>query len=133
MPADNLFFLLATAFGPPDPFLDAPAEADRIEDVLGFVVARFAALVEARIDRGLYRAYVEEEDNLGIVGGRIAIIETSGATTSCATGPGAATPSTPRTSPRTGPSARSYGCSPAGASDSSPDVAPSCWTRCSTT
>ncbi len=75
VPARNLFVLLAAAYDLPDPFLDAPAEVDRIEDVLAFVVGRFAALVEERLDRGLYRAYVEEEGNLATVRGRIAVAE----------------------------------------------------------
>lgn len=75
VPARNLFAMLAIAYELPDPFLNAPVEADRIEDVLAFVVARFAALLEERLDLGLYRAYVENEENLTAVRGRIVIAE----------------------------------------------------------
>src|SRR5262249_55038517 len=67
--------LLAAAVDLPDPFLDAPAEVDQVAEVLEFVVARFAALLEQRLDRGLYGAYVETEDNLAAVRGRIAVVE----------------------------------------------------------
>jgi len=75
VPARNLFLMLDAAFDLPVPFLDAPADTDTIEDVVEFVVARFASLVEERVDRGLYRAYVEDEGNLAMVRGRIAIAE----------------------------------------------------------
>jgi 5-methylcytosine-specific restriction enzyme subunit McrC len=75
VPARNLFHMLTIAYELPDPFLDAPAEVDRIEDILALVVAHFAHLVEVRIDLGLYRAYVEAEDNLHTVRGRIAIAD----------------------------------------------------------
>lgn len=75
VPARNLFAMLAIAYELPDPFLDAPAEADRIEDVLAFVVTRFAALLEERLDVGLYGAYVENEENLATVRGRIVVAE----------------------------------------------------------
>lgn len=75
MPGRNLFFMLSIAFELPDPLLGTPTDVDSIEEVLAFVVAQFVGMVEERIDRGLYRAYVEEEDNLAMVRGRTAIVE----------------------------------------------------------
>jgi 5-methylcytosine-specific restriction enzyme subunit McrC len=75
VPARNLFVMLAAAFDLPDPFLDAPAVVDRLEDILHFIVNRFAGLVEELLDRGAYRSYVEEEDNLAFVRGRIMVAD----------------------------------------------------------
>lgn len=75
VPARNLFFMLTVAFDLPDPFLDAPASVCSIDEVLAVVAVRFTAVVEERLDRGLYRAYVEEESNLPTVRGRILIAE----------------------------------------------------------
>ena len=75
VPARNLFLMLAAAFDLADPFLDAPADLGRIEEILAFVASRFASLVEERLDRGPYRAYIEEEENLAVVRGRIVMAE----------------------------------------------------------
>lgn len=75
VPARNLFYMVSMAYDLPDPFLDAPANVDRFEDVLSAIVARFASMVEEQIDRGLYRSYVETEDNLSTVRGRIMVAD----------------------------------------------------------
>lgn len=75
VPAPNLFHMLAVAYDLPEPFLDAPAEVHSVDHVLTVVASRFTTMIEERIDRGLYRAYVEEEGNLTTVRGRIVIAE----------------------------------------------------------
>jgi 5-methylcytosine-specific restriction enzyme subunit McrC len=46
-----------------------------LDEILEFVVSFFANLVERRIDQGLYRSYVERDDDLTTVRGRIAFAE----------------------------------------------------------
>lgn len=75
VPARNLFFILAVALDLPDPFLDVCADVDRIDEVLAVVAARFTTMVEERVGRGVYRAYVSEESNLPTVRGRILIAD----------------------------------------------------------
>lgn len=75
VPASNLFSMLAIAYELPNPFLDESAKVGSIDEVLIVVAARFTSMVEERINRGLYRAYVEEESNLSTVRGRILISE----------------------------------------------------------
>lgn len=75
VPAANLLLMLALAYDLPEPFLDLPADLGTVDEVLAFAAARFAALLEEQLDRGLYRAYVDAEDNLMTVRGRIAVAE----------------------------------------------------------
>jgi 5-methylcytosine-specific restriction enzyme subunit McrC len=75
VPVSNLFYMLAVAWGLESPFREEEVNVDRIEELLEFVVAHFADLVERRIGRGLYRTYVEQEANLATVRGRIAVAE----------------------------------------------------------
>ncbi len=75
VPVRNLFHMLAVASGLEAPFRDEEVGVDRLDEVLEFVVAHFADLVERRIDVGLYRAYVEQEANLATVQGRIGVAE----------------------------------------------------------
>ncbi|MDQ3167964.1 MAG: McrC family protein [Chloroflexota bacterium] len=75
VPVGNLFHMLAIASGIESPFRDEAIRVDRLDELLEFVVDHFTGLVERRIDRGLYRAYVEREDNLSSVRGRIGIAE----------------------------------------------------------
>ncbi len=75
VPIKNVFHMLALALDLPSPFRDELARYDRFDDIFEFVVAFFASLMERRIALGLYRAYVDEEDNLPAVRGRIAFAE----------------------------------------------------------
>jgi len=75
VPVRNLFHMLAVAFELESPFRDEATQLERLDELLEFVVAHFANLVEARVDHGLYRDYVEVEENLGTVRGRISIAE----------------------------------------------------------
>jgi 5-methylcytosine-specific restriction enzyme subunit McrC len=75
VPASNLFVMLATAYRLDSPFRDQAAVYDTIEQVLEFLVDEFTRLVEARIAAGLHRAYIEREDNLAAVRGRIAVAD----------------------------------------------------------
>ena len=72
---ENIFYMLAVALRFPSPFRDEPVDFEHIDDLFDFVVEHFANLVEPALARGLYRAYVEREDNLLTVRGRIAIAE----------------------------------------------------------
>jgi 5-methylcytosine-specific restriction enzyme subunit McrC len=73
--AKNLFVMLAYAYGMPPESLEETVEFEDLDQVLEFVAAHFAELVEHRLEQGLYRAYVEREENLGVIRGRIAFVE----------------------------------------------------------
>jgi len=75
VPLRNLFYMLAVAFDLPSPFMDQTAKFERLDEILEFVVSFFAELVEKRIDDGLYRSYVEQENNLAAVRGQIEFAE----------------------------------------------------------
>jgi 5-methylcytosine-specific restriction enzyme subunit McrC len=75
VPVSNLFYMLAVAWGLESPFRDEAVNVDRLDELLEFVVAHFADLIERRISRGLYRTYVEQEANLATVRGRIAVAD----------------------------------------------------------
>src|SRR5262249_12389086 len=70
IPIRNLFYMLVVAFQIP-PFRREAARLDRLDEILEFVANFFAELVEERIANGLYRWYVEKEDNVGALRGRI--------------------------------------------------------------
>lgn len=72
-PIANLFRMMAVALELP--FRDEQAEFSRMDEVLEFIATYFADLVQARIDAGLYRSYVEQAENLSAVRGRIEIAE----------------------------------------------------------
>lgn len=73
VPLGNLFYMMAVALELP--FLDETVEFASLDEILEFVAAYFAELVKGRIDRGLYRSYVEREENLLTVRGRIEFAE----------------------------------------------------------
>jgi 5-methylcytosine-specific restriction enzyme subunit McrC len=75
VPASNLFIMLAVAYRLPSPFREQAARYDTIDEVLEFLVDEFIHLVDTRIAAGLHRNYIEREDNLAAVRGRIAIAE----------------------------------------------------------
>ncbi len=75
VPIGNFFVMLAVAFDLDPDFLAETTTYQRIDEVFEFVIAYFAELVDRRINRGLYRSYVEREENLLAVRGRIAIGE----------------------------------------------------------
>jgi 5-methylcytosine-specific restriction enzyme subunit McrC len=74
IPVRNLFYMLAVAFQLP-PFRPEVAMLERLDQILEFVANFFAELVEERIGNGLYRWYVEREDDLSAIRGKINIIE----------------------------------------------------------
>jgi len=74
IPVSNLFYMLAKAFQLP-PFRPELAKLERLDEILEFVANFFADLVEERIGNGLYRWYVEIEDNMPAVRGRINFTE----------------------------------------------------------
>ena len=75
VPVRNLFYMLGVAYDLPSPFRDELAKYAQLDELLEFVVSFFADLVERRLDQGLYRSYVEQEDNLMAVRGRILFAE----------------------------------------------------------
>ena len=75
VPVRSLFFMLAVAAELPSPFLEQAAEFADLDELLEFVAAAFADQAEERIAHGLYRAYVEREENLAAVRGRIAVAD----------------------------------------------------------
>ncbi|MGI9252929.1 MAG: McrC family protein, partial [Thermomicrobiales bacterium] len=75
VPASNLFVMLAVAYGIDSPFRDEAARYDTLDDILEFLTDEFVRLVDDRIAAGLHRNYIEREDNLAAVRGRVAIAE----------------------------------------------------------
>jgi 5-methylcytosine-specific restriction enzyme subunit McrC len=75
VPVRNLFYMLAVAWRLPPPFKEQLAQFARLDDILEFIVSFFADLVGQRLKEGLYRSYVEREDNLAAVRGRIRFAE----------------------------------------------------------
>ena len=71
IPVSNLFFLLAVAFELPSPFRPELAKLDRLDQILEFIASFFTDLVEERMASGLYRWYVEREENVPAIRGRI--------------------------------------------------------------
>src|SRR6516164_8266001 len=71
VPVRNIFYMIAVANNLSTPFRDDLAEYAEFDEVLEFVAEYFADKVEDRIARGLYRAYVEVENDLPYVRGRI--------------------------------------------------------------
>jgi 5-methylcytosine-specific restriction enzyme subunit McrC len=71
IPTESIFRMIAVAHGLPELTLDAPIRLDHLDQMLEFVADHFATRLEERIEQGLYRAYVEREDNLSVVRGRI--------------------------------------------------------------
>ncbi len=71
LPVQNIFHMLATVLRFPSPFRDEPVQYDDFEELFDFVVEHFANLVQIRLERGLYRSYIEREENLLTIRGRI--------------------------------------------------------------
>jgi len=71
VPIATLFSMLAIAYDLPDAFRDDLAGYLSFADLFAFVVDYFVEMVQAHIDQGLYRSYIEFEDNLPSVRGRI--------------------------------------------------------------
>ena len=74
-PVRNVFFMLATALDLRSPFMDQPVHFERIDELFDFLVEHLANLIDARLQSGLYRSYIEREENLRAVRGRIMIGE----------------------------------------------------------
>ena len=68
--AANVFYMLSVAYELPD-FLPERAAFDDLRHVFEFVVQHSADLTEDRIRHGLYRSYLERQDNLSRLRGRI--------------------------------------------------------------
>ena len=75
VPVRNFFVMLAIAFDLEPSFLQETTTFQEIDQIFEFVISYFADLVDDQIRRGLYRTYVEREENLAAVRGRIAIAE----------------------------------------------------------
>jgi 5-methylcytosine-specific restriction enzyme subunit McrC len=74
VPLRNLLWMLAYANDIPVKF-DTTVELAEFPQIFEYIASYFAELVESQIDRGLYRNYVEEEDNLAAVRGKILIAD----------------------------------------------------------
>jgi 5-methylcytosine-specific restriction enzyme subunit McrC len=74
-PVRNVFYMLATALDLRSPFMDQPVHFERIDELFDFLVEHLANLVDARLHAGLYRSYIDREENLRAVRGRILIGE----------------------------------------------------------
>lgn len=74
-PVRNVFFMLATALEIRSPFMDQPVHFQRIDEVFDFLVEHLANLVDARLRAGLFRSYIDRDENLRAVRGRILIGE----------------------------------------------------------
>jgi 5-methylcytosine-specific restriction enzyme subunit McrC len=74
VPIENLFYMISVAFNL-DPFRREAAKFERLEELLAAIARIFAGLVEDRIAEGLYRSYVESQDNLHFLRGRINFAE----------------------------------------------------------
>lgn len=75
VPVRNFFQMLAISFDLEPSFLQETTTFQEIDQIFEFVISYFADLVDDQIRRGLYRTYVEREENLAAVRGRIAIAE----------------------------------------------------------
>jgi 5-methylcytosine-specific restriction enzyme subunit McrC len=75
VPVRSLFYMLAVVYDLPSPFLPEWSEFDELDEMLEFVVAHYADLLESRIAHGLYRTYAEREENVSAVRGRIAVAD----------------------------------------------------------
>lgn len=76
VPMTNLLWMLAAVEdlqGIDFRRLEEEVTLDEFDQILEIIADAFATLVEHRLDLGLYRNYVEEEDNLPTVRGRILI------------------------------------------------------------
>ncbi len=71
----NLFHILAVVLGMESPFREEIAKVGELDSILEFVAEHFADLVENRINAGLYRSYVDREDNLTRIRGRIDFLQ----------------------------------------------------------
>lgn len=74
-PVRNVFFMLATAYRFGSPFSDQALAFERVDELFDFLVEHLANLIDARLARGLYRAYIDREENLPAVRGRIMVAE----------------------------------------------------------
>jgi 5-methylcytosine-specific restriction enzyme subunit McrC len=68
--AGNLLYMMAVAYEFPRLEVEE-APFDSMSEVLEFVVDHFALLAEERIRNGLFRHYLDVEENLGTIRGRI--------------------------------------------------------------
>ncbi len=75
VPVGTLFTMLAVAYDLDVPLGDDLASMASLPQLFDFIVSHFVELVDARLSAGFFRDYVEIEDNLLAVRGRIAIAE----------------------------------------------------------
>lgn len=75
VPIGTLFTMLAVAYDLDVPLGDDLAGMASLRQMLDFIVSHFVGLVDDQLNAGFVRDYVEVEDNLLTVRGRIAIAE----------------------------------------------------------
>ncbi|HEV2527102.1 MAG TPA: hypothetical protein VGT61_01425 [Thermomicrobiales bacterium] len=71
VPIGTLFTMLAVAYDLDVPLGDDATRLGSVDNLLAFIVRHFIDLVDARLNAGFFRDYVEQEDNLLAVRGRI--------------------------------------------------------------
>jgi 5-methylcytosine-specific restriction enzyme subunit McrC len=69
--AANVLYMLAIAYQFKSPFGKDIEQFESFEELLEPIAEFFADLVQERIEEGLYRSYIDTEDNLPVVRGRI--------------------------------------------------------------
>src|SRR5262249_49771966 len=74
IPIHNLFYMMSHVFKL-EPFRLELARFERFEDVLALIARLYARVLQRKIDSGLYRSYVEREDNLRFLRGRLDFAE----------------------------------------------------------
>jgi 5-methylcytosine-specific restriction enzyme subunit McrC len=74
IPVSNLFYMLAVVFQMPA-LRPEVVQLERLDEIFELVAIYFSDLVERHIAQGLYRWYVEREDNLPAVRGRISFVD----------------------------------------------------------
>jgi 5-methylcytosine-specific restriction enzyme subunit McrC len=80
VPIGSVFQMLSDVLGVPQLVFDELIRCQDFPDALELVANWFATLVEEQIDHGLLRRYVDEEDNIATLRGRILLERQSRAT-----------------------------------------------------
>lgn len=71
----SLLYMIHIAYRLDRPFHDQSVSSDVLDEILEPICNYLSELVEQRISRGLYRSYVETEENLSFVRGRIDFVQ----------------------------------------------------------
>lgn len=75
VPIGSLFQMIATAWGLPPAIMSGLIACETFSEALELVALYFARLSKQQIDSGLYTRYLDREENLPVVRGRIRFVE----------------------------------------------------------